>query len=81
MHVAAVFTHHGILKVSGPGSGLYLTIDGGKNWKKLGKDDGLPDGNYGKIGLAFATNQPTRVYALVEATKNSLYKSDDGGAK
>jgi photosystem II stability/assembly factor-like uncharacterized protein len=68
-------------KSGGPGSGLYLTIDGGKNWKKEGKDDGLPEGNYGKIGLAFATNQPTRVYALVEATKNGLYKSDDGGAK
>jgi photosystem II stability/assembly factor-like uncharacterized protein len=68
-------------KSGGPGSGLYLTIDGGKTWKKLAKDEGLPDGEYGKIGLAFATNQPTRVYALVEATKNGLYKSDDGGAK
>ena len=68
-------------KSGGPGSGLYLTIDGGKNWKKLSKDDGLPDGDYGKIGLAFATNQPNRVYAMVEATKNGLYKSDDGGAK
>ncbi|HET6256734.1 MAG TPA: hypothetical protein VFE32_21865 [Puia sp.] len=68
-------------KSGGPGSGLYLTIDGGTTWKKLGKPDGLPDGDYGKIGLAFATNQPSRVYALVEATKNGLYKSDDGGAK
>src|SRR5579859_975853 len=68
-------------KSGGPGSGLYLTTDGGKNWKRLGKTEGLPDGEYGKIGLAFATNQPSRVYALVEATKNGLYKSDDGGAK
>ena len=68
-------------KSGGPGSGLYLTIDGGKNWKKLGKDDGLPDGNLGRIGLAFATNDSRRVYAMVEATKNGLYKSDDGGAK
>ncbi|MEP7254250.1 MAG: hypothetical protein ABI666_00670 [Ferruginibacter sp.] len=68
-------------KSGGPGSGLYITIDGGKNWKKLGKDDGLPDGNFGRIGLAFATNEPRRVYAMVEATKNGLYKSDDGGMK
>ena len=45
-------------KSGGPGSGLYLTVDGGKTWKKLGKDDGLPDGNYGRIGLAYATNDP-----------------------
>jgi photosystem II stability/assembly factor-like uncharacterized protein len=68
-------------KSGGPGSGLYITIDGGKNWKKLGKDDGLPDGNFGRIGLAFATNDSRRVYAMVEAAKNGLYKSDDGGMK
>ena len=68
-------------KSGGPGSGLYITIDGGKNWKKLGKDDGLPDGNFGRIGLAFATNDSRRVYAMVEATRNGFYKSDDGGMK
>ncbi|MFI5132741.1 MAG: hypothetical protein ACHQEB_00315, partial [Chitinophagales bacterium] len=68
-------------KSGGPGSGLYITIDGGKNWKKLGKEDGLPDGNFGRIGLSFSTNEPSRVYAMVEATKNGLYKSDDGGFK
>ena len=68
-------------KSGGPGSGLYITYDGGKNWKKLGKDDGLPAGDYGRIGLAFAHSQPTRVYAMIEATKNGLYKSDDGGTK
>jgi photosystem II stability/assembly factor-like uncharacterized protein len=68
-------------KSGGPGSGLYITIDGGKNWKKLGKEDGLPDGNLGKIGLSFSTNEPSIVYAMVEATKNGLYKSEDGGFK
>ncbi len=63
----------------GPGSGLYITVDGGKTWKKLGKDDGIPDGNLGRIGIAFAAGQPTRVYAKIEATKNGFYKSDDGG--
>jgi photosystem II stability/assembly factor-like uncharacterized protein len=68
-------------KSGGPGSGLYITIDGGKNWKRLGKDDGLPAGDLGRIGLAFAQSMPSRVYAMVEATKNGLYKSDDGGFK
>ena len=68
-------------KSGGPGSGLYITYDGGKNWKKLGKEDGLPAGNYGRIGIAFSESMPSRVYAMVEATKNGLYKSDDGGSK
>lgn len=68
-------------KSGGPGSGLYMTIDGGKSWKKLDKKDGLPDGNYGRIGIAFSKSLPSRVYAMVEATKNGLYKSDDGGYK
>jgi len=69
------------LKSGGKGSGLYTTMDGGKNWKKLGKPEGLPDGNYGRIGLAISRSNPKRVYALIEATKSGLYKSDDGGYK
>ena len=68
-------------KSGGPGSGMYITVDGGKNWKKLGKDDGLPAGNFGRMGIAFSESMPSRVYAMVEATKNGLYKSDDGGFK
>src|SRR4051812_14876413 len=68
-------------KSGGPGSGFYLTIDGGKTWKKLGKADGLPVGDYGRIGIAFSHSAPSRVYAMIEATKNGLYKSDDGGFK
>ena len=63
----------------GKGSGLFMTLDGGKSWKKLGKDEGLPEGDYGRIGLAVSRSNPDRVYALVEATKNGLYRSDDGG--
>ena len=65
----------------GKGSGLYMTLDGGKSWKKQGKEDGIPDGDLGRIGLAFSASQPSRVYAMIEATKNGLYKSDDGGFK
>ena len=67
------------LSSGGPGSGLYMTFDGGKTWKKLGEKEGLPAGNLGRIGLAISRSNPNRVYALVEATKNGLYKSDDGG--
>ena len=69
------------LKSGGAGSGLHITVDGGKNWKKLSKDDGLPDGQLGRIGIAFSRSMPSRVYAKVESAKNGLYKSEDGGFK
>jgi len=69
------------LTSGGAGSGLYVTVDGGRNWQKLSKEDGLPEGPLGRIGVAFARSMPARVYAKVEATKNGFYKSDDGGFK
>ncbi len=65
----------------GPGSGLYITYDGGKTWKKKGEADGLPKGDFGRLGLAISRSTPNRIYALVEAAKNGLYRSDDGGEK
>lgn len=63
----------------GSGSGLHITYDGGKTWKKVTEDDGFPKGNLGRIGVAIAANKPNVIYALVEAKKNALYKSEDGG--
>ena len=63
----------------GEGSGMYITHDGGDNWKKLGVDEGMPKGDLGRIGLAFAPSKPNIVYALIEAKENGLYKSVDGG--
>ncbi|GAA4401635.1 hypothetical protein GCM10023187_15990 [Nibrella viscosa] len=65
----------------GPGSGLYLTYDGGKTWKKKTDADGLAKGDFGRLGLAISRSSPNRIYALVEAPKNGLYRSDDGGEK
>ncbi len=66
-------------KSGGPGSGLYVTLDGGDNWKKLTSDDGLPEGELGRIGLAIARGNPDYVYAFIESKKNGLYRSEDGG--
>jgi len=65
----------------GPGSGLYVTNDGGENWKKLTDKDGLPKGELGRMGVAIAASNPNIVYALIEAKKNALYRSNDGGLK
>ncbi|MDC6468391.1 hypothetical protein OAW63_05345, partial [Flavobacteriaceae bacterium] len=58
---------------------IFVTHDAGKTWKKRTKKDGLPEGELGRIGLAIAKNKPTIIYALIEAKKNALYKSIDGG--
>jgi photosystem II stability/assembly factor-like uncharacterized protein len=64
----------------GPGSGLYVTYDGGDSWKRLTEDDGLPKGNLGRVGVAIAPSEPNIVYALVEAEgKNAVLRSEDGG--
>ena len=65
----------------GPGSGLYVTHDGGGDWKRLGPEDGLPPGELGRIGVAVSRSNPDVVYALVEAERSALLRSDDGGAR
>jgi photosystem II stability/assembly factor-like uncharacterized protein len=80
----------------GPGSGLYVSRDGGDSWQRLGpspqplspegrgakgEGKGLPEGVWGRIGVAVAPSDGRRVYALIEAEKGGLYRSDDGGDK
>lgn len=77
------------LTSGGPGSGLYRSDDGGDTWKRLGPDGektqtasdetGLPPGPWGRSGVAVAPSDSRRVYALIEADKGGLYRSDDGG--
>ncbi len=48
----------------GPGSGLHKSTDGGKTWKEL--RDGLPEGNFGRIGISIFRKDPNLIYASVE---------------
>ena len=64
----------------GPSGGLFITYDGGENWKQLGEDEGLPKGDLGRMGLGIAPSNSNIVYALIETSKkNGVYKSKDGG--
>jgi photosystem II stability/assembly factor-like uncharacterized protein len=67
------------LESGGPGSGLWKSTDGGDTWKKLA--GGLPEGTVGKIGVAVSPARPDRVFAMVEAEKGGLYRTDDAGEK
>ncbi|MEO8779194.1 MAG: hypothetical protein ABI389_11065 [Rhodanobacter sp.] len=64
---------------NGPGSGMYVSHDGGSHWSQL-QGNGFP-AHPGRIGIAVAPSQPGRVYALVDAGggEGGLYRSDDGG--
>jgi photosystem II stability/assembly factor-like uncharacterized protein len=69
-----------IFRSGGPGSGLYVSLDGGRSWTRRTADDGLPDGDLGRIKLAVSRSNPEVVYAMVEAATSALLRSDDGGA-
>src|SRR5262249_39109334 len=45
------------------------------------EDNGLPPGPWGRSAVAVAPSDSRRVYALIEAEKGGLYRSDDGGEK
>ena len=63
----------------GPGSGLFKSTDGGRNWTDLSRSPGLPRGMLGKIGVAVSPVDANRVWAIVEADSGGVFRSDDGG--
>ncbi len=64
------------VRSGGPGSGIWKSTDGGDTWTRL--TEGLPK-LMGKVGVAVSPANPDRVFAIVEAEKGGLYRSDDAG--
>lgn len=64
------------VRSGGAGSGIWKSTDGGDTWTRL--TQGLP-ALMGKIGVSVSPANPERVYAIVEAEKGGLFRSDDAG--
>ena len=63
----------------GPSSAVYVSRDGGTTWTRL-SGHGLPKSPVGKIDVAIAPTNSSRVFALIQtADQGSLWRSDDGG--
>jgi photosystem II stability/assembly factor-like uncharacterized protein len=69
------------LHSGGSTGGVYVSRDGGTTWAKVA-GHGLPAADHaiGKVAVAVAPSDPKRVYALLQDTQPSLYRSDDSGA-
>jgi photosystem II stability/assembly factor-like uncharacterized protein len=64
----------------GPGSAIYKSKDAGASFSKI--NEGLPEGDLGRIGLAISPLDSKTIYAIVEAQrgKGGFYRSINGGA-
>jgi photosystem II stability/assembly factor-like uncharacterized protein len=75
-----VFRTPWLLSSGGGGSALWKSTDGGDSWTELtGRDNGLPEGALGIIGVAVSPVRPERVWAIVEAEDGGVFRSEDGG--
>ena len=63
----------------GPGSGIYISDDGGESWDRKTAAAGLPEGNLGRITFTTFRGDADIIYAFVEAEKSAIVRSDDGG--
>lgn len=62
----------------GPDSKMFKSTDGGDNWNEL-KENGLPKGPWGIVGIAVSPVNSERIWTIIEAKDGGLFRSDDAG--
>lgn len=67
------------LESGGPGSGIFKTTDGGDTWTEITRNQGLPKGTIGIVGITVSPANPDRVWAIVEAEDGGVFRSDNSG--
>jgi photosystem II stability/assembly factor-like uncharacterized protein len=67
------------LESGGPGSGIFKSNDGGDTWTEITRNQGLPKGTIGIVGITVSPANPDRLWAIVEAEDGGVFRSDNGG--
>jgi photosystem II stability/assembly factor-like uncharacterized protein len=67
------------LESGGADSGIHKSTDGGETWTDISKNQGLPKGILGNIGITVSPVNSDRVWAIVEAEDGGVFRSDNGG--
>ena len=66
------------LESGGPGSGVFKSTDGGDTWTEITRNQGLPRGMVGIVGVTVSPANPDRLWAIIEAEDGGVFRSDNG---
>jgi photosystem II stability/assembly factor-like uncharacterized protein len=63
------------LESGGPDGGIHKSTDGGESWTDISKNQGLPKGIVGKIGITVSPVNSERLWAIIEADEGGVFRA------